>query len=407
LLVEPLRASDLLLDGLALVFTEGREAAVPVLERAVTAFTSAEIPIEQVLRAGWLAAMAATVVWDFDMSLAAATRQVEVARASGALAVLAAGLGALCPMAVRAGDFAHAALLIAEARAVKEATGTRVAPYGMLAFSALRGRENEAFPLIDAAIETGTTEGQGSAVRYARWARAVLLNALGRYEEALTAVDLPGEDSPEMFVVSWMLGERIEAAVRSGKAGPAAEALERLTEQTRAATTGWALGLRARSRALLSDGETAEGGYLEAIDQLGRTRLRPDVARAHLLYGEWLRREGRRVDARTQLRTAHDMFSSMGMEAFAERTRRELLATGEIVRKRTMDTHDELTRQEKQIALMARDGLSNPEVGARLFLSPRTVEWHLRKVFAKLNISSRKELRTALGGVDYEFDQAN
>jgi DNA-binding CsgD family transcriptional regulator len=404
---EPVRACDLLLDGLVLLFTEGREAAVPVLQRAVTAFARADIPIDEALRWGWLATVAAAVVWDFETCIAAATQQVEVARATGALAVLAIGLNLLCRFVALAGDFDEAESLMAEARAVTEATGTQVEPTGMLVLLALRGREDEAFPLIDATIASATARGQGSAVQDARCARSVVLNALGRHDEALVAAEQASDDSQALPVTLWALSERVEAAVRSGEAGSAANALERLTEQTRGIDTGWARGIEARSRALLSEGKTAESCYLEAIDQLGRSRLRPDLARAHLLNGEWLRREGRRDNARTQLRTAHDMFTSIGMEAFAERTRHELLATGEIVRKRTVETHHDLTQQEKQIALMARDGLSNPEVGARLFISPRTVEWHLRKVFAKLDISSRKELRTALRGVEYELDQAN
>jgi DNA-binding CsgD family transcriptional regulator len=404
---EPGRASDLLLDGLTLLFTEGRDAGVPVLEKAATAFASADIPVEEVLRWGWLGVVAAAMVWDFETCTAVAARQVEVARASGALAVLAVGVNVLGQVAAMAGDLEDAASLIVEAQAVKEATGTHIAPYGTLVHAALKGREDEAFPLIEATIRSATAEGQGTAVQYARWASSVVLNALGRYEEALTAAELASDDTPEFWVAAWALSERIEAAVRSGKIAHAALALERLTEQTRGVDSGWALGLAARARALLSQGETAESCYLEAIDGLSGSRVRPELARAHLLYGEWLRREGRRVDARTQLRTAHDMFTAIGMEAFAERTRRELLATGETVRKRNVETHDELTQQEKQIALLARDGLSNPEVGSRLFISPRTVEWHLRKVFAKLEISSRKELRSVLSGAEYEFGQAN
>jgi DNA-binding CsgD family transcriptional regulator len=393
---EPVRASELLLDGLTLLFTEGREAGVPVLERAAPAFAGADITTEEVLRWGWLAVVAAAIVWDFDTCMAVSARQVEVARASGALAVLALGINVLGQAAAMAGDLDEAASLIVEFQAVKEATGTHVAPYGTLVHAALKGREDEAFPLFEATISSATADGQGTAVQYARWASSVVLNALGRYEEALTAAEQASEDTPEFWVAAWALSERVEAAVRSGQTGHAALALERFEAQTRGADSGWARGLRARSRALLSQGETAEGFYLEAIDRLRHSRIRPELARAYLLYGEWLRREGRRVDARTQLRTAHDMFTTIGMVAFAERTRRELLATGEIVRKRNVETHDELTQQEKQIALLARDGLSNPEVGSRLFISPRTVEWHLRKVFAKLEISSRKELRTVL-----------
>jgi DNA-binding CsgD family transcriptional regulator/tetratricopeptide (TPR) repeat protein len=402
-LADPVLASDLLLVGFSLLFTNEREAALPLLRRAVAAFAGADIPIEQLLRWGWLAALcAAAVVWDLDTSLAIATRQVEVARASGALAVLSVGINQLCQIVAWAGDFDRARSLMAEARAVNEATGSRVEPTGMLTYSALRGREDQALAVIDVTIESAVATGQGIAVQYAHWAHSVLLNALGRYEEALAEAEQATADNTDLFVMtSSALAERVEAAARSGQAGPAAGALERLTEQTRSVDNGWARGIEARSRALLLAGEAAERYYLEAIDQLGRTPLRPDLARAYLLYGEWLRREGRRVDARTQLRTAHDMFTAIGMEGFAERTRRELLATGEIVRQRTIETHDELTPQEQQIALMVRDGLTNPEVGARLFISPRTVEWHLRKVFTKLNISARKELRTALRGVEY------
>jgi len=264
-----------------------------------------------------------------------------------------------------------------------------------------------ALPFIEATIQSAAAEGQGTAVQYARWASSVVFNALGRYEEALIAAEEASDATPQFWIAAWALSEQIEAAVRSGRTRHAAVALERLAEQTRGAESGWALGLAARTRALLSDGETAERYYLEAIDRLRGSPVRPELARAHLLYGEWLRREGRRSDARTPLRAAHEAFTAIGMVAFAERARRELLATGEVVRKRTVETYDELTQQERQVALMARDGLSNSEVGGRLFISPRTVEWHLRKVFAKLEISSRKELRTVLSGAEYGFTRAN
>jgi ATP/maltotriose-dependent transcriptional regulator MalT len=222
------------------------------------------------------------------------------------------------------------------------------------------------------------------------------MNGLGRYEEALEAAVEATAGTPQLFVAAWALCELIEAATRTGRAEQARDALERLDELTKATSADWALGIHAQSRALLSEGQAAERAYREAIDRLGRTRLRPHLARAHLLHGEWLRREGRRVDARQQLRTAHDMLEAIGMEAFAKRARAELLATGERVRKRTAETRDELTPQERQIARLARDGLSNPEIGAQLFLSPRTVEWHLHKVFAKLEIRSRHALSGAL-----------
>jgi ATP/maltotriose-dependent transcriptional regulator MalT len=196
----------------------------------------------------------------------------------------------------------------------------------------------------------------------------------------------------------WVVPELVEAAARGGEAELARDALERLAETTRPCRTEFALGIEARCRALLSDGAAADDLYREAIERLRRTRLRPELARAHLLYGEWLRRENRRVDAREQLRTAHEMLAAIGMGAFAERARKELQATGENVRKRTADTRDDLTAQERQMARLARDGLSNPEISTRLFLSSRTVEWHLHNVFTKLGIRSRRELASALDG---------
>ena len=239
------------------------------------------------------------------------------------------------------------------------------------------------------------SRGEGLGVTVTQWARAVLYNGLGRYEDALAAAERASGHPEDLAFFNWGLVELIVAAVRSGNMERAAAALERLSEMTRASGTDWALGIEARSRALLSDGDAAERLYLEAINRLGRTSIRVELARAHLLYGEWLRRERRRLDAREQLRTAHEMFTAMGAEAFADRAARELLATGEHARKRTVETREDLTPQEAQIARLARDGLSNPEIGARLFISPRTVEYHLHKVFAKLNIRSRVELDRA------------
>jgi DNA-binding CsgD family transcriptional regulator len=232
---------------------------------------------------------------------------------------------------------------------------------------------------------------------HARWAAAILFNGLGRYEEAATSAQLAAANTFNPWFSMWALPELIEGAARTGDTEWARNALERLAETTQPAGTDFALGIEARSRALLSEGATAEQLYREAIDRLSRTQLRPELARAHLLYGEWLRRQGRRVDARDQLRTAHEMFLAIGMEAFGERTSRELLATGERVRKRTVETQDHLTPQELQIARLASDGRTNPDIGAQLFLSRRTVEWHLRKVFDKLDVRSRRELAAALG----------
>ena len=392
------RGSDRLLDGFALLFTEGRSSAVPVLEQAATAFSGGDTSVEEVLRWGWLATAGAAVVWDFETCVATATRQVEVARGAGALAVLAVGVNVLGQVAALAGDFAQATLLKAEADAVREATGTHVARYGALVLAALQGRAGEAFPLIDGTVANATAEGQGTAVQYAHWAKSVILNALGRYDEAFVVAELASDDTPELFVSAWALSERVEAAIRSGNDRGAAEALGRLQERTRGTDKPWGLGLEARSRGLVGEGASAEAAFREAVEQLRRTRLRPELARAHLVYGEWLRRQGRRADARTQLRAASDMFFSIGMEAFAERARRELQATGETVRKRSAEAaaNDELTAQERQIALMALDGLTNSEIGARLFLSTRTIEWHLGKIFTKLSISSRRQLRDAL-----------
>ena len=400
---EPARPCDLLLDGLALVFTDGRPAAAPVLRRAVAAFASTGASVEEVLRWGWLASRAANLVWDYDGCLEIGTRAVQLARDSGALEVLAAADNACGQAAASGGDFVSAALLVAEVDAVKEATGTRIPPHAALALAGIRGQEAGASELIDSVITEATAGGQGTALQYAHWANSVLMNGLGRYEEALAAAVEASEHTPELHVASWGLSELVEAATRTGDAERAQGALLRLAEHTKACDTDWALGILARSRALASEGEAAEPLYREAIDRLGHTRLRPDLARAHLLYGEWLRREHRRVDARAQLRVAHDRFVAFGMEAFAERARRELVATGERVRKRTVETSDELTPQELQVARLARDGLSNPEIGARLFLSPRTAEWHLRKVFAKLGIRSRQELARALPISDTEL----
>ena len=397
---------DVLLDGLALIFTEGTPAATPALRRAVAAFTSSEASAAEVLRWGWLAARAAIWLWDYEGGLEIPMRAVQLARDSGALEVLAVADNVCGQAATWGGDFELATLLAAEVEAVKEATASRIGPYAAISLVGLRGREVEASTLIEGVIEGAAAGGQGTAVQYAYWAKSVLMNGLGRYEEALGAAVKATEGTPELFVTSWALGELIEAATRTGHAEQARSALARLGERTEATDAQWALGIHAHARALLSQGETAEHAYLEAIDRLGRTRLRPHLARAHLLYGEWLRRENRRADARAQLRAAHDLFVTIGMEAFAERARRELIATGQKLRRQTAETRDDLTPQERQIARLARDGLSNPAIGAQLFLSPRTVEWHLRKVFTKLEIRSRHELSIALPSSESELAPA-
>ena len=394
--VHPPRPCDLLLDGFALVFTDGRSAGAPVLERAVNAFAGPKVPTEEMLRWGWLATVAAVYVWDYEATRAIATREVEIARGAGALEVLAVGVNIMSQALSMGGDYAGAALLIAEAEAVREATGTLVGPYGALVLAGHRGHEAEASRLIDATIREATPSGQGTAVQFAHYANAMVMNGLGRYDEAVAAAVTASEDTPELVVARWALSELVEAASRTQNVELAEDAATRLADHASGTDSDWALGMLARGRALLSEGEEAERLYREAIDRLGRAGLRPDLARGRLLYGEWLRREGRRVDSREQLRAAHEALVAMGADAFAERARRELVATGEKVRSRRDDTRDDLTPQEEQIARLARDGLTNPEIAAQLFLSPRTVEWHLRKVFAKLEISSRRELRTAL-----------
>ena len=383
------RPLDLLLDGLALLSTDGHAAATPVLQRAAAAL--ADIPAEDVLRWGWMAAAASNAVWDHDGAHAISARQVQLIRGAGALAELPLYLSALGLASAWMGDFAGAASNIAEANSVAAATGSDFAPYTLLRLRALQGREAEA----SAAIERAAGGGPGVAL-YAQWAAAVLYNGLARYEEAAWSARQATSNTFEYWVSAWALPELVEAAMHVGDAELARDALGRLAETTKPAGTDFALGIEARSRALLSDGAAAGDLYREAIERFSRTRLHPELARAHLLYGEWLRREGRRVDAREQLRTAHHLFDAIGMEAFAERARRELLATGEKARKRSPGTREELTPQEEQIARLAREGLSNPEIGAQLFVSARTVEWHLRNVFAKLGITSRRQLQTEL-----------
>jgi DNA-binding CsgD family transcriptional regulator len=395
---DPPRPADLILDGLALLVTDGPAAAAPALRHVVSAFTDPAVSAAEGLRWGWFAQAAASALWDDDAWHAMLARQVRLAHDAGALDQLPIMLGALGTAAVWSGDFAAAASLIAEADAVCEATGSRAAPFAALLLASLRGDQGEAAPLIEATIARAAAGGQGIAVAYAHWVAAILANGLGRYEEARAAARHASEDTFTLHVSMWALPELVEAAARSGITEVAAGALERLAETTQAGGTDFGLGLEARCRALLSGGAAADGLYREAIDRLGRTRLRPELARAHLLYGEWLRRQGRRVDARGQLRTAHDMLEAIGMEAFAERARRELIATGGKVRRRRAETCDRLTPQEEQIARLARDGRTSPEIGAQLFLSARTVEWHLGKIFTKLGIGSRRELHAGLAG---------
>jgi DNA-binding CsgD family transcriptional regulator len=326
---------------------------------------------------------------------------VTVARETGALSELPLALNSCVYPLVFAGELAMAASLVEEASAVSEATGSNLASYGALALAALRGREQEARALIDSTLRDTAPRGEGIGVTIAHWASALLCNGLGHHADALVAAEEAARHQDELTVPRWGLVELVEAAARTGALELAAHALERLSVATRASGTNWALGVEARSRALLREGDAAEQLYREAIERLTRTRVRVESARTQLVYGEWLRREERRSDAGEQLRAAYETFNRIGAEAFAERARRELLATGEAVRTRSVQPRDELTAQEAQIARLAREGQTNPEIGAQLFISPRTVEFHLRKVFTKLGISSRKELREALPDGDY------
>ncbi|MEV0292414.1 AAA family ATPase [Nocardia sp. NPDC050710] len=385
---------DLLLDGLAALVIEGHGSAAPTLRRAVDAFLRDELSADQWLHWGVLVSIAALALWDSDSWAKVSARHAEHARASGALAPLVGALNMHRVTVIRHGDLEAAALLGMEEDIVKEVTGTRRASYGALFLAAYRGRPAESAPLFAAIVSDATARGEGLGSLMAHWATAVLHNGLGHYKEALVAAEKAVDDHDGPFT-ALVLPELVESAVRSGAAATADEALEQLASSTVAAAD-WGAGTLAQCRAMLGEGVVAEARYAEAIERLGRTRLRLDLARAQLLYGEWLRREGRRVDARTQLRSAHAMFVEMGTDGFAERARRELLATGEKIRKRQADIPNELTPQEEYIARLARDGHTNNEIGAQLFISDRTVEWHLRKVFDKLEITSRKDLRNAL-----------
>jgi DNA-binding CsgD family transcriptional regulator len=389
----PPRAPDLLLDGLAANFSEGYAAGLPLLRRALSAFDR-ETSAAEDLRWLWPACIAAVHLWDYDRWDTFSSRLVRTTREAGALSELPLALTQRAYTLFFAGDLVAAASLVEEAQVVTEATGSRHAPYGDLCFAALRGREAEMSILATATKDDAVQRGEGLGIGLSDWATAVFNNGLGHYQNAMAAAEQASAYLADVSVtVNWGLVELVEAAARCGLSERATDAGRRLSESTSASGSDWALGVEARSRALLSGGETADRLYREAIERLGRTRMRVDLARAHLVYGEWLRRESRRTDAREQLRVAHEMLTDMGMEGFADRARRELLATGEVVRKRTVDTLTDLTAQEAQIAKLARDGRTNQEIGSHLFISPRTVEWHLGNVFTKLGITSRKDLR--------------
>jgi DNA-binding CsgD family transcriptional regulator len=389
------RAADLLLDGLAVRFTDGHAASAAALKRALVAVREEGARRAPNARWPWIARRVAPDLFDDDTWDALTTRNVQIARDSGALAVLPLALNLLALQRCFEGKLAAAAAVLEEADEIAEATGMPPIVFGMILLAACRGDETRGLALIQAGETAAVARGEGVVCTFGEHARALLCNGLGQHAEALEPARRASARD-ELMLSVWSLPELVEAAARSGRGELAATAVEELAERTQAAGTELALGIEARGRALVSEGSRAEELHREAVDRLGRCRFALDLARARLLYGEWLRREQRRLDAREQLRTAHEMFASMGAEAFADRARRELLATGETVRARTPDTRDHLTAQEGQIAHLARDGLSNPEIGARLFISPRTVQYHLHKVFGKLDISSRNQLQSAL-----------
>ena len=390
------RAPDLLLDGLAILITDGYEAGTPVAQRAVSAFRDPGLAVEDVMRWSFVAAHTAHDLWDDEGWEALSTRHLQLARDVGALGLLPIAIAQRAGMHLHAGEFAAAATLVEETQAITEATGADLPPYSALALAAWQGHADEATRLIRATLNRVTARGEGMGLSLTLYTSAVLHNGLGRYRDALDAAERASAYPQELGFANFALVELVEAAARSGEDAHAADAAERLARTTGPSQTPWGQGVQARSRALVSEGDEAGQLYREAIDQLGRCRGVMALARAHLVYGEWLRRGGWPAKARTQLRTAYQIFAATGAEAFAERTRRELAATGETVPRPPAAVRGELTAQEGQIARRARDGCSNSEIGAELFLSPRTVEWHLRKVFTKLGISSRRELQAAL-----------
>jgi DNA-binding NarL/FixJ family response regulator len=390
-------AADLLLDALAIRFTEGYAAGLPPLREALDAFRDFDGLSPSDLRWLLLACRLAQELWDDELWEELATRGLRVARETGAVGLLPTAATYRAAVHVNAGDFGAAAPLIVETEAITEATGMAPVKYASLMLAAWRGNEAEALATLEAGLAKATARREGRALGVAASVTALLYNGCGRYGEALAAAQR-GCEHDDVGAFEPTLVELIEAGVRSGAVDAASDALDLLSARTQASATDWALGIEAGSRALLSEGAAADDLYREAVERLARTRGVLHLARAKLLYGEWLRRENRRVDARGQLRAAHETFAGVGAEGFAERARSELLATGETVRKRTDDAREMLTPQEAHIARLARDGLSNPEIGAQLFISARTVQYHLRKVFQKLDISSRNQLNRVPAG---------
>jgi len=388
------RVPDLLLDGLVALLSDSYAAAVPILREAVRTIEGGTSKHEQ-LRWMWAATVSTLHLWDDEGWERLADRHLQLVRETGAFGELPIALGHRCQLHVFAGELRLATSLHDAIQEATELTGNPLAPYHAAGLVAMRNSEADARRFIDAARAEMTERGEGAGLWFMDWAESMLYNGLGRYPEALAAARRV-VDNTELTPVGWTMPELIEAAVRAGERGLAAETDRRLSERSRASGTDWALGIAARSHALLVEDERAGDVYAEAIERLGRTRIAIDLARAHLLYGEWLRRQRRRLDARKELRIAHEMFTDFGMEAFGERARVELQATGEHARKRTVETLDQLTPQESQVAQLAAQGDTNREIAAQLFISPSTVEYHLRKAFRKLDVKSRTQLANRL-----------
>jgi DNA-binding CsgD family transcriptional regulator len=391
----PPTTGDLLLLAFA-ALTEDYPTAVPVGRKALESLRADGSSPRTRFRLLWQGSVLALELWDADSANLLSQRHLQLVRTSGALSELPLALSSWIPVLVFLGELPAAAALVEEARSLQEAAGINEAAYGALTYAAWRGQERVTRELMKTKLHEARRRGEGIGVAVSEYAHAVLCNGLGRHDEAFAAAVAATADPRELVVHNWGLSELVEAAVRIGRNDVASDAAGRLGRKARAAGTSWSLGMGARARALVSAGDRAEMAFGEAVRHLREVNVRAELARTHLLYGEWLRHAGRRLDARAELGTAHDMFAEMGLDAFTARTRSELVAAGATVREPSREAQDELTSQEAHIARLARSGLSNPEIGAQLLLSARTVEWHLRKVFAKLGISSRRELRDVL-----------
>nr|WP_221380633.1 LuxR family transcriptional regulator [Actinoplanes polyasparticus] len=396
-------AVRLLLGGLATRLIDGYAAAAPILKQALHAYRGIKPDIEEDLRWAYLASWVAIDLWDDESWYELAERQLTFVRESGAISMLPITLGLRIYLHVMSGELAEGEFLIAEAETAIEAMRSQFIPYPECHYAALQGRYAYARPLIDKAVAQERSRGEGFGVAAVALASAVLSNGNGRFEEALEAALLAGSHPANLGATNWSLPEVIEAGTRGPSRSAAVEAMRLLTDSAQSSATDWALGVEARCRALLSSGAEAETLFREAIDRLGRTRMKVDHTRAHLLYGEWLRRADRRREAREQLQIAHDVFTAMKVEGFAQRAARELEAADGVARPVTISPIDNLTPQELQIATLARDGFTNPQIGTRLFISPRTVEWHMSRILAKLGVTTRRALRNAIPGTSGSF----